>query len=217
MRVLQQGSIAPVDLAQSAIGPGMALYSSYERVIEADGSPITVRSALTLINQVLDEALAEQEADFDPETRWAVAWFEQFGFDEGPYGSAETLSKAKNASLRRISDAAIADLRAGKVRLARTCDPATVDDSAPVWVLTHACATALESSGEAAAADVVRIAGADSHVLRELAYRLYGVCAQRGRAREASRYNALVVAWPEVHRLSEQTRPDPQPSLWTSS
>jgi putative DNA methylase len=146
-----------------------------------------------------------------------VAWFEQFGFDEGPYGTAETLSKAKNASLRRITDAAIADLHAGRVRLTRTSDPATVGDAAPVWVLTHACATALESSGEAAAADVVRTAGANAHVIRELAYRLYGVSVQRGRAQDASRYNALVVAWPEVHRLSEQTRPDPQPSLWTSS
>jgi len=96
---LQKSNIAPVDLAQAAIGPGMAVYTRYARVLESDGSPLAVRAALALINQVLDEVLAEQEGDFDADSRWALAWFEQSGFDEGDYGVAETLSKAKKPVL----------------------------------------------------------------------------------------------------------------------
>ena len=94
-----------MDLAQAAIGPGMALFSRYAQVIEADGSPMSVRVALTLINQVLDEVLAEHEGEFDADTRWAVAWFEQCGMDAGDFGVAETLSKAKNTSVQGLVDA----------------------------------------------------------------------------------------------------------------
>src|SRR5439155_11278970 len=96
---LQKSNIAPVDLAQAAIGPGMAVYTRYAQVVDAAGRPLSVREALALINQILDEVLAEQEGDFDADTRWALAWFEQFGFAEGEYGVAETLSKAKNTSV----------------------------------------------------------------------------------------------------------------------
>ena len=96
LRKLQSGNIAPVDLAQASIGPGMGVFSRYSKVVESDGEAMTVRAALTIINQMLDEVLAEQEGEFDGDTRWAVAWFEQYGVQEGPYGVAETLSKAKN-------------------------------------------------------------------------------------------------------------------------
>ncbi len=96
---LQRGNIAPVDLAQAAIGPGMAVYTRYARVLDAEGKALTVHEALALINQTLDEALAEQEGDFDADSRWVLAWFEQFSFGEGPFGEAETLSKAKNTSV----------------------------------------------------------------------------------------------------------------------
>jgi putative DNA methylase len=99
LKELQHGNIAPVDLAQAAIGPGMAVFSRYAKVLEADGTPMRVRTALALINHVLDEVLAEQEGEFDADTRWAVAWFEQFSFDEGLFGAAETLSKAKNTAV----------------------------------------------------------------------------------------------------------------------
>src|SRR4030043_539571 len=99
LRKLQQGNIAPVDLAQAAIGPGMAVFSRYSKVIEADGSPMKVRTALALINQTLDEVLVEQEGEFDSDTRWGVAWFEQYGMNEGPYGVAETLSKRISVAL----------------------------------------------------------------------------------------------------------------------
>ena len=96
---LQRGNIAPVDLAQAAIGPGMAVYTRYAKVLDAEGKPLSVRQALALINQTLDEALAEQEGDFDADSRWAVTWFEQSGFAEGDYGVAEQLSKSKNTSV----------------------------------------------------------------------------------------------------------------------
>jgi putative DNA methylase len=114
---LQKGNIAPVDLAQAAIGPGMAVYTRYAKVLDADGKPLSVRHALALINETLDEALAEQEGDFDSDTRWALAWFEQSGFAEGEYGVAEILSKAKNTSVSGMVDARILASSRGKVRL----------------------------------------------------------------------------------------------------
>ena len=104
---LQRGNIAPVDLAQAAIGPGMAVYTRYAKVLDAEGKPLSVREALALINQTLDEALAEQEGDFDADSRWALAWFEQAGFAEGEYGVAETLSTAKNTSVAGLVEAGI--------------------------------------------------------------------------------------------------------------
>jgi len=114
---LQHGNIAPVDLAQAAIGPGMAVYTRYAKVLDAEGKPLSVREALALINQTLDEALAEQEGDFDADSRWALAWFEQVGFAEGEYGVAEMLSKAKNTSVSGMVEARIVVSKGGKVRL----------------------------------------------------------------------------------------------------
>jgi len=114
---LQRSNIAPVDLAQAAIGPGMAIYTRYDKVLDAKGEELIVREALALINQTLDEALAEQEGDFDADTRWALTWFEQQGFAEGEYGVAETLSKAKNTSVGGMVEAGILVSGDRKVRL----------------------------------------------------------------------------------------------------
>ena len=119
LRNLQRGSIAPVDLAQAAIGPGMAVFTRYAKVMESDGSPMTVRTALGLINQALDEVLAEQEGEFDGDTRWALAWFEQFGMEEGPFGDAETLSKAKNTAVNGLVEGGVIKARGGKVKLVK--------------------------------------------------------------------------------------------------
>ena len=119
LRKMKQGNIAPVDLAQAAIGPGMAVYTRYARVLDASGEAVTVREALSLINQTLDEVLAEQEGDFDADTRWALAWFEQSGFTEDDYGVAETLSTAKNTSVAGMVEAGVLRSGAGKVRLLR--------------------------------------------------------------------------------------------------
>src|SRR5205085_3718208 len=105
LRNLQRGNIAPVDLAQAAIGPGMAVFTRYSKVMESDGSPMTVRTALGLINQTLDEVLAEQEGDFDPATRWAVDWFSQFGMQEGAFGEADVPARAKDTAGNALAEA----------------------------------------------------------------------------------------------------------------
>jgi putative DNA methylase len=205
---LQRGNIAPVDLAQAAIGPGMAVYTRYSKVLDAQGQPLTVREALALINQTLDEALAEQEGDFDADTRWAVTWFEQQGFAEGEYGVAEQLSKAKNTSVAGMVEAGIVESKRGKVHLLRPdelpadWDPAT-DPRLTAWETVHHLIRALESGGESAAAALVAKLGARAEIARELAYRLYVVSERKKRAAEALAYNGLVQSWPEIARLAQ--------------
>ncbi len=206
---LQRGNIAPVDLAQAAIGPGMAVYTRYAKVLAAEGKPLSVREALALINQTLDEALAEQEGDFDADSRWAVAWFEQSGFAEGEFGVAETLSKAKNTSVAGMAEAGIVVSRGGKVRLLKPAelpsdwDPAT-DPRLTAWEVVHHLIRVLEARGEGAAAELLGKLGSRAEAARELAYRLYTVCERKKRAQEALSYNGLVQSWPEVTRLARE-------------
>ncbi|MBU2600818.1 MAG: DUF1156 domain-containing protein [Actinobacteria bacterium] len=204
---LQRGNIAPVDLQQAAIGPGMAVYTRYAKVLDAEGKALTVREALALINQTLDEALAEQEGDFDADSRWALAWFEQSGFAEGEYGVAETLSKAKNTSVAGMVDAGILASSRGKVRLLRPdelpadWDP-TTDPRLTAWEMVHHLIRALESGGESPAAALVGKLGTKAEIARELCYRLYTLCERKKRAAEALSYNGLVQSWPEIARLA---------------
>jgi putative DNA methylase len=217
---LQRGNIAPVDLAQAAIGPGMAVYTRYARVLDAEGKTVPVRDALALINQVLDETLAEQESDFDADSRWALAWFEQFGFSEGEYGVAEILSKAKDTSVSAMDDDGVLVSRGGKVRLLRpdelpdNWDPAS-DPRLTVWDMTHRLIRAMEQ-GESAAAELVAKLGSEADTARELAYRLYSICERKKRAQEALAYNALVQSWPEIVRLArEEGKPEsPQGTIF---
>ncbi len=210
LRKLQKGNIAPVDLAQAAIGPGMAVFSRYTRVLEPDGKPMSVRTALTLINQALDEVLAEQESEYDSETRWAVAWFEQFGMAEGPFGIAETLSKAKDTAMNVMTDSGIVGARSGKVRLltrdelSAEWDPAA-DRRVTVWEVTQHLVRALDEHGEPGAAELLSRVGSLGDVARDLAYRLFNVCERKGWSQEALPYNGLVVAWPEIVRLAAQS------------
>ena len=207
---LQRGNIAPVDLAQAAIGPGMAVYTRYAKVLNAEGTPLTVREALALINKTLDEALAEQEGDFDADSRWALTWFEESGFDEGEYGVAETLSKSKNTSVAGMVEAGILESKHGKVRLLRPeelsddWDP-TNDPRLTAWEVVHQLIRVLASGGEGAAAELVAKLGAKAEVARELAYRLYTLCERKKRAPEALAYNGLVQSWPEITRLARLT------------
>jgi len=206
---LQAGNIAPVDLAQAAIGPGMAVYTRYAKVLDAEGKPILVRAALALINQVLDEALAEQEGDFDADTRWALAWFEQMGFAEGEYGVAEQLSKSKNTAVSGLAEAGILFSGKGKVRLLKPAElPAdwdpTTDTRLTVWEMVHHLVRVLEAGGESAAAALVAKLGSQAEIARELCYRLYTLCERKKRANEAMAYNALVQSWPEIVRLARE-------------
>jgi len=207
LKKLQHGNIAPVDLAQAAIGPGMAIFSRYSKVIEADGSPMRIRTALALINQALDEVLAEQESEFDADTRWALAWFEQHAMEEGVFGEAETLSRAKNTSVQGMVEAGILNAKAGKVRLLKReelpadWDPAT-DRRLTVWEVSQHLIRALDQKGEPAAADLLRKVGGLGETARDLAYRVYSICERKKWAQEALAYNSLVTAWPEMQRLA---------------
>jgi len=209
LRHLQAGNIAPVDLAQAAIGPGMAVYTRFSRVLDAEGQPLTVRAALALINQVLDEALAEQEGDFDADSRWALAWFEQLGFDQGEFGLAEQLSKAKNTAVSGLVEAGIAVAAKGKVRLLKpgelppNWDPVT-DERLTVWEMVHQLVRVLEAYGEGAAATLVAKLGSQAETARELCYRLYTTCERKRRTQEAISYNGLVQSWPEIQRLAQE-------------
>jgi putative DNA methylase len=206
---LQRGNVAPVDLAQAAIGPGMAVYTRYANVLDAEGKPLSVREALALINQTLDEALAEQEGDFDAETRWALAWFDQYAFSEGEYGTALTLSTAKNTSVEGMKEAGILESGRGKVRLLAPGDLPTAwdpedDRRIDVWEMLHHLIRVFEHAGEGAAAQLLAKYGSQADVVRELAYRLYTACERKKRAKEASSYNALVQSWPEIARLAKE-------------
>jgi putative DNA methylase len=209
MAELQRANIAPVDLAQAAIGPGMAVYTRYAKVLDAEGAALTVREALALINQTLDEALAEQEGDFDADSRWALTWFEQNGFDEGDFGVAEQLSKSKNTSVSGMVEAGIIESKRGKVRLLKPeelpseWDPAT-DPRLTAWEVVHHLIRVLASGGEAQASGLVGALGVKAELARELAYRLYTLCERKKRASEALAYNGLVQSWPEILRLSRQ-------------
>ncbi|MGH2733708.1 MAG: hypothetical protein ACRDJG_12370 [Actinomycetota bacterium] len=210
LRRLQNVNIAPVDLAQASIGPGMAIFSRYALIIETDGKPMTVRTALGIINQILDEILSEQESDFDADSRWALAWFEECAMETGPFGKAETLSKAKNAAINALVHAGILETKGNRVRLldrselSSSWDPAA-DARLTVWEVTQHLIRALETGGEASAAELLRRVGGLGEIARQLSYRLYTICERKKWAKEALAYNSLVVAWPEIARLASGT------------
>jgi putative DNA methylase len=198
----------------------MAVYTRYSKVVDAEGKPVPVRDALALINQVLDEALSEQEGDFDADSRFALGWFDQHGFAEGEFGAADVLARAKNTSVQGLDEAGILKQGRGKVRLLKPSelpakwDPAT-DSRRNDWEVLHHLIRVLESGGESAAASLVRVIGAQAETARELAYRLYSVCERKKRAAEALSYNGLVQSWPEITRLARAGTPAPseQPAL----
>jgi putative DNA methylase len=211
LRTLQHGSIAPVDLAQAAIGPGMAVFSRYAKVLEPDGSAMRVRTALGLINAVLDEVLAEQEGEFDADTRFAVTWYGQHGFGEGRFGEADVLARARDTAVDGLVRAGIVRSGGGKVALLSreeldpTWDPAQ-DRRPTVWEATQHLVRRLHDEGENAAADLLARLGGLGDVARDLAYRLYLVAERKGWTEEARAYNALVRAWPDLSRLAEARR-----------
>jgi putative DNA methylase len=210
LRHLKEGNIAPVDLAQAAIGPGMEAYTRFAKVLDAKGRLVLVRDALTLINQVLDETLTEQDGDFDADSRFALTWFEQYGFADGEYGEAETLSKARNTSIEGMSGKdGFLESKRGKVRLLKPSDLSiawdpTTDTRLTNWETVHHLVRVLQVSGESAAAVLVAKLGSKAETSRDLAYRLYTLCERKKRATEALSYNALVQSWPEVTRLARE-------------
>lgn len=206
LRNLQQGSIAPVDMAQAAIGPGMAVFSRYARVVEPSGESMSVRDALRAINGVLDEVLSQQEGDFDDDTRWCVAWFETHGFDVSLYGDAENLATAKNASVAGLARAGVISSGAGKVKLfapedlPEKYDPRT-DDRVSLWEVVLHMARTLSEKGLDAAGNILSGAeerSIDMTAAHELAYLLYSISEKRGLTKAGILFNALGSSWPEV-------------------
>jgi putative DNA methylase len=213
LKEMQSGNIAPVDLAQASIGPGMAIYSRYSKVLEADGTSMSVRTALGLINQILDEHLSEQDGDIDPDTRFAVSWFTQFGFEEGDFGQADVLARGKNTSVAGVEAAGVVEAGRGKVKLKHwseydpgAWDP-TQDKRPTVWEATHHLIEQLNHHGEEGSAMLMNKMPHDMAAeARQLAYRLYSICERKGWADHARDYNALVVSWAGIGEVAAQQR-----------
>ena len=205
VRLLQDQAVAPVDMAQSAIGPGMEVFSRYAGVIRADGTRLRVRDALVLINETLEGVLSEEEAEFDADTRWALTWYELYGHEPGPSGEAVLLSQAKNTSVDGVVKAGIAESQAGKVWLRHwevfdlDWIPAH-DDRLTDWEVAQYLMVLLEHS-ESTAADLLRqVDGAAADRARRLVYLLYQAADRRGRTSDAIAYNSLVLAWFDIVR-----------------
>ena len=202
IRLLKSGNIAPVDMAQSAIGPGIKVFSRYARVVEADGSSMPVSAALAIINDVLGEVLDGEEAELDADTRFALTWFSQHGYSPGPAGDADSVARAKNTSLAGIEASGIGEARAGKFRLYErhelAPDWSPIEDTRrTVWEATQYLAAALERS-ETEAAELMNTLGGYSDRARQLAYLLYQKANDRGWASEAGAYNGLITNWPNL-------------------
>ncbi len=212
LRMLQQGNIAPVDLEQAAIGPGMAIFSRYVRVNEADGSAMRVRTALGLINRVLGEVLTQQEGDFLADTRWCVEWFKRYGFDAGPYDIADLLSKAKNTAISGMERAGILEAQAGKVRLLSAWaipdnyDPLP-DDRISEWKICLHLAKLLKMKGGSSAARLMAETRSriDLDVVKELAYLLHSIADRNGWSETAQLFNGLGTSWPEIDAASRRS------------
>ena len=200
--MLQSGNIAPVDMAQSTIGPGIKVFSRYARVVEADGSSMPVSAALAIINDVLGEVLDGEEAELDADTRFALTWFAEHGYNPGPSGDADSVARAKNTSLAGIKTAGIGEARAGKFRLYERGELDTDwspvhDDRLTVWEATQHLTAALERS-ESEAAELLHALGGYGDRARQLAYLLYQKANDRGWASEAGAYNGLITVWPNL-------------------
>jgi putative DNA methylase len=209
LRRLQQGAIAPVDLPQAAIGPGMAVFSRYAKVVEDDGSAMTVRSALARINEILDEVLAEQEGDFDAATRFAVAWYRQHGYSTGEFGAADNLARARNTAVDAMVRAGILTGAAGKVTLLAPgalpgdYDP-RADDHVGTWEVLHHLIAALERGGLPAAGALLAAAtdrpdgAVDAELVKELAFLLFSIAEKNHRTKDALAFNTVATSWPDI-------------------
>ncbi|MCY7322617.1 MAG: DUF1156 domain-containing protein, partial [Phormidesmis sp. CAN_BIN36] len=220
IKTLQRSNIAPVDMAQASIGPGMAIFTRYRKVMEADGSPLSVKTALQLINKSLDEYLSEQEGEYDSETRFAITWFEQFGMQAGDYGIAEVLATARNISVDGVKSAGIVDLTTkSKVRLLRRNElpqdwNPLQDKRLCVWEATqHLIRAYQDTGGETKPAELLnllnQINSSIGEIARDLAYRLYSVCDRKKWAEEALAYNSLVTVWADIVIRAEEIHKEP--------
>jgi putative DNA methylase len=196
--------VAPVDLSQAIIGPGMAVFSKYAAVLEADGSPMTVRTALQLINRFL------AEDDFDADTQFCLHWFEQHGWESGKFGEADTLARAKGTSVDGVKHSGVLQSAGGNVRLLKWADykpdwDPSADDRLPVWEGLHQLVRVFKTDGESAAGKVLAAVAAKAEPIRQLAYRLYTLCERAGRAEDARAYNELITSWSPIESAAAAT------------
>lgn len=214
LQKLQRSNIAPVDLAQSAIGPGMGVYSKYSQVLESDGTPMTVRSALQIINQELDVYFNEQDGELDQNSRFCVDLYMQNAFNDMKFGEADTLARAKNTSVAALATKGVLYAQKGSVHLlTREELPEKVNPrEETVWLLCQQLTRAMAAGGVLACAqNVVNMMGSNAEHAKDLAYRLYTVAERKGWAQEAYAYNALVIAWPEIQSRAAElqaTKPE---------
>ncbi|ABL64690.1 DUF1156 domain-containing protein [Chlorobium phaeobacteroides] len=211
----ERSPVAPVDLSQAIIGPGMAVFSKYSAVLEADGTPMSVRTALQLINRFL------AEDDFDPDTQFCLHWFEQYGWNENLFGEADVLARSKSTSVDAMKEAGVLQSGSGKVRLLKWAeypsdwDPRT-DKRMPVWEALHQLIRALKQGGESASGALLAALGGKAEAVRQLAYRLYTLCERLGQAEDARAYNELITSWTGIESVANSIpKPsDPQLSLF---
>lgn len=193
----ERSPVAPVDLSQAVIGPGMAVFSKYEAVLEADGSPMTVKTALTLINRFL------AEDDFDHDTQFCLHWFEQHGWRDGRFGDADTLARAKGTSVEGVKHGGVLYASGGVVRLLKWAeyredwDP-EVDTRLPVWEVLHQIIRVFKSEGESGAGAILGAVQGKAEATRQLAYRLYTLCERAGWAEDARAYNEIITSWSAI-------------------
>ena len=206
---MQRANIAPVDMPQASIGPGIGIFSRYSSVMESDDRPMTVKSALQIISHELDQYLSEQEGEFDAETRFGVTWYTQNGFERASFGDADNLARARGISVEDVRHAGMAESSAGRVRLLRRdelsqdWDPAT-DTRVTVWECCQHLIRVLEDDGEFAAATLLKRLGPErADAVKDLAYSLYDICSNKRKdAKEANTYNGLIVVWPDLTTLA---------------
>ncbi len=195
--------VAPVDLSQAIIGPGMAIFSRYSSVLESDGKPMSVRSALQLINRFLGED------DFDHDTQFCLHWFDEQGWAEGKFGDADVLARAKGTSVKGLQESGVVDSGAGKLRLLRWAElprdwSPEQDLRTPIWESLHQLIRALNQDGEATAGSLLARMPARAEPMRALSYRLYTLCERKGWAEEARAYNELVAAWSSIEQAATE-------------
>lgn len=205
-----QSPIAPVDLAQAAIGPGIAIYSRYKEVLNQDGSRMGVKDALILINRAITEYLSPESGNFDADTQFCSSWFDQYGWNNGPFGEADTLARAKGTSVDGVKEAGVAESGGGKVRLLKWAeyeadwDP-TKDNRTPIWEACHQMIRRLNKHGESAAGELLAKIPEKGESIRQLAYHLYTLCERKKWAEDARAYNELIASWPAIVSASLET------------
>jgi len=204
-----QTPIAPVDLAQAAIGPGMAIFSKYEAVLNQDGSQMSVHDALILINRSITDYLSPESGSFDADTQFCSSWFDQYGWSTGAFGEADTLSRAKGTSVDGVREAGVVESGGGKVRLLKWSeyeadwDP-TKDNRTPIWEACHQMIRRLNNQGESAAGELLAKMPEKGESIRQLAYHLYTLCERKKWAEEARAYNELIGSWHVIVTASHE-------------